>query len=104
MRPSAPNYLPWRPSFVAALALLLALAVVAIELDLVTFAFERLGLAHRVAAALLFGSLLGSAVNGDVGAVLGTLAGLALSFAYIRRRSRSALESADLHPHIVSRF
>lgn len=49
------------------------------------------------------GALLGSALNGDLGAVVGTLGGLALSFAYIRWRSRSALDNAHLHPHIVSR-
>lgn len=49
------------------------------------------------------GAMLGSALNGDFGAVLGTLAGLALSFGYICRRSRSALDNAELHPHIVSR-
>lgn len=49
------------------------------------------------------GALLGSALNGDLGAVGGTLGGLALSFAYIRWRSRSALDNSHLHPHIVSR-
>lgn len=49
------------------------------------------------------GALLGSALNGDFGAILGTLGGLALSFAYIRWRSRSALDNTQLPPHIVSR-
>ena len=63
MRPSAPNYLPWSVRFLVVLGLLLALALVLVELDLVTFAYERLGLHHRAAAALLFASLLGSALN-----------------------------------------
>lgn len=63
MRPSAPHYLPWSAPFVAGLALLLALAFILVELDLVTFAYERLGLHHRAAIALLFGSLLGSGIN-----------------------------------------
>jgi uncharacterized membrane protein len=63
MRPSAPHFVPWSTGFVLVLALLLALAVVAIEIDLVTFAYGRLGLGHRLAALLLFASLLGSAIN-----------------------------------------
>jgi uncharacterized membrane protein len=38
-------------------------ALVLVELDLVTFAYERLGLGHRVALGLLLASLVGSAVN-----------------------------------------
>lgn len=49
------------------------------------------------------GAMLGSALNGDFGAVLGTLGGLALSFAYVRWRSRSALDNTQQSPHIVSR-
>jgi uncharacterized membrane protein len=63
VRPSAPHYLPWSASFVLTLALLLTLALILVELDLVTFAYERLGLHHRVAVALLFLSLVGSAIN-----------------------------------------
>ena len=63
MRPSAPHYLPWSAAFLAGLGLLLVLAVALIEVHFVTFAYERLGLHHRAAAALLLGSLLGSAVN-----------------------------------------
>lgn len=63
MRPSAPHYLPWSVHLVGALALLLVLALVVIELDLVTVAYERLGLHPRAALALLFASLVGSAIN-----------------------------------------
>lgn len=53
--------------------------------------------------AAVGGALLGSAVSGDFGAITGTLGGLALSFAYVRRRSRSALDITAQPPHIVSR-
>jgi uncharacterized membrane protein len=49
--------------FGAVLALLLLAALVLVELNLVTFAYERLGLSHRVALGLLLASLAGSAVN-----------------------------------------
>lgn len=45
------------------LFLLLAVTLVLIELDLVTFAYERLGLHHRAAIALLLATLVGSAIN-----------------------------------------
>ena len=63
MRPSAPHYSPWSAPFLAILGALLVVAVVVVELDLVTFAYERLGLHPRAAFALLFGSLLGSGLN-----------------------------------------
>jgi uncharacterized membrane protein len=63
MRHATPHYLPWSPAFVAVLAFLLALVLVLVELDLVTFAYERLGLRHRAAGLLLFSSLAGSIVN-----------------------------------------
>lgn len=63
MKPSAPHYLPWSAHLFALLALLLVFALVLIELDLVTTAYERLGLHPRAALALLCASLVGSAVN-----------------------------------------
>jgi uncharacterized membrane protein len=63
MRPSAPHYLPWSAAFLVALAALLALAVLLVELDLITVAYERLGLHPRAALALLLASLLGSGIN-----------------------------------------
>jgi len=63
MRPSAPHYMPWSARVVAALALLLVLALVVVELDLVTAAYERLGLHPRQALALLLASLAGSVIN-----------------------------------------
>lgn len=53
--------------------------------------------------AAIGGAMLGGTVNGDAGAIWGALAGLALSFAYLRRRSRPVLDNDDLRPHIVSR-
>jgi uncharacterized membrane protein len=49
--------------FVAALAITLFAVLALIELNLVTFAYERLGLHHRAALLLLLASLVGSAVN-----------------------------------------
>jgi uncharacterized membrane protein len=72
VRPSAPHYLPWSAAFLLALAALLALAVVLVELDLVTVAYERLGLHPRAALALLLGSLVGSAINLPIARLRGT--------------------------------
>jgi uncharacterized membrane protein len=63
MRPSAPHYLLWSTGFVVLLFLLLAVTLVRIERDLITFAYERLGLHHRAAIALLLATLVGSAIN-----------------------------------------
>jgi uncharacterized membrane protein len=63
LRPAAPHYLPWSAAFVAALALALVSVLVLAELQLVTFAYERLGLHPRAALGLLLGSLAGSALN-----------------------------------------
>lgn len=72
MRPSAPNYLPWSAAFLLALAALLGFVLLLVELDLVTFAYERLGLHHRAALGLLLGSLLGSAINLPIARLRGT--------------------------------
>jgi uncharacterized membrane protein len=45
------------------MALLLMIPLLLVELHVVTFAYERLGLDHRSALALLLASLAGSAVN-----------------------------------------
>lgn len=63
MRRSPPHYVPWGLVFAAVLAAMLMAASVVVELNLTTFAYERLGLNHRVALALLLASLLGSVVN-----------------------------------------
>jgi uncharacterized membrane protein len=72
MRPSSPHYMPWNAGFVVALAVLLALVLVLLQLHVITFAYERLGLHHHVALALLLGSLVGSAVNIPVAQLPGT--------------------------------
>jgi uncharacterized membrane protein len=54
---------PWRAAFLAVLAASLLLVVALVELDLVTLAYEKLGLHPRVALGLLFASLGGSGVN-----------------------------------------
>lgn len=63
MNPKLPIYRPWTVRFLALLGALLALALIALELGLATSAYERLGLHHRAAIALLAASLVGSAVN-----------------------------------------
>jgi sigma-E factor negative regulatory protein RseC len=49
------------------------------------------------------GALVGMAVAGDAGAMLGALAGLVIAFAYIRRRTHQETGTAEGRPHIVSR-
>ena len=52
---------PRRP--LAALFFVLVLIVILIEFDAIQYAYEKIGIGHRYAFALLFGSLLGSRVN-----------------------------------------
>ncbi len=49
------------------------------------------------------GAIIGTFLAGDVGAVLGMLLSLAAAFAWVRLRSRAALDAALGQPHIVSR-
>jgi len=57
------QFFPLARAFLVAFGLALALVVVAVELRLVEFAYERIGIAPRYVLALLVLSLLGSAVN-----------------------------------------
>ena len=63
MHPSPFHYLPLAPLFYAGLALLFLAAVVLIELGLVHYASERLGISRRHIFLLLLLCLLGSYVN-----------------------------------------
>jgi uncharacterized membrane protein len=63
---------PWSAAFLLLLAALLGLALLLVELNLVAFAYERLGLHPRAALALLLASLLGSAVNLPIARLRGT--------------------------------
>jgi len=57
------HFFPLGRAFLVALGLALVLVVVAVELELVEFAYQRIGIAPRYVLALLLLSLLGSAVN-----------------------------------------
>lgn len=52
---------------------------------------------------LLFGAFLGMAFSGDAGAMLGAIAGLLLSFIFIRFHVRRDSETLAGRPYIVSR-
>src|SRR4030095_7230814 len=58
-----------RPRALLGYSLLVALLVGLIELDLLEYTYERLGIDHRFFAFLLFLSLLGSLVNVPLGAL-----------------------------------
>ncbi len=58
-----PLHSPTRSPVVALLALLLGLTVALIELDVIDYAFERVGVESRYLISLLAASLLGSGVN-----------------------------------------
>ncbi len=57
------NYLPLPPLFLFALLLLFAFVVISLELRIVQFAYERVGVSRRALLALLLLSFLGSYVN-----------------------------------------
>ena len=52
--------------------------------------------------AAIAGAVLGMPLGGDSGAMIGAVAGLALSFLYIRRHAVRKVEDSASHPHIVS--
>ncbi len=57
------HYFPLAWPFLLALFLLFVLAVALVELKILTYAYERMGLTHRVVLLVLFLSLLGSYIN-----------------------------------------
>jgi uncharacterized membrane protein len=57
------HFFPIPRVFLAALALVLAVVAVAVELDLVSYAYERIGIAPQYVLLLLLLSLVGSAIN-----------------------------------------
>ena len=63
MRPSSLHYFPLAWPFLLLLGLFLVLLVVLLELRLLQYAYEKIGLSRRAASAVLFLSLLGSYVN-----------------------------------------
>jgi uncharacterized membrane protein len=63
MRASQLHYLPISPTVFLILVGIFVLLVVLIQIRLLTYAYERLGLSPRAALLMLLGSLLGSAIN-----------------------------------------
>jgi uncharacterized membrane protein len=63
MRPSPMHYFPLSVGFLLLLAVILAVVVVLIELRLLRYAYEKIGLSRRAAYAVLILTLLGSYIN-----------------------------------------
>jgi uncharacterized membrane protein len=63
MRPSSTNFFPLAWPFILALAFLFFVVVALVELGLLKYAYERMGVPPRYVLAVLLFSLLGSAVN-----------------------------------------
>ena len=63
MRSSSMHYLPLTPLFVLLLILLLVIVVALIELRILSYAYEKMGINRRYVFLLLLLSLLGSYVN-----------------------------------------
>lgn len=63
MRPSSMHYFPLAWPFILALFVLFIIAVALIELGILKYAYERIGVPPRYVLGLLLLSLLGSAIN-----------------------------------------
>ena len=63
MRASQLHYLPLSPTIYFLLVALFVVLVVLIQVQVLRYTYERLGLSPPVALLLLLGSLLGSAIN-----------------------------------------
>src|SRR5438552_9672873 len=63
MRPSSPNFFPLALPFILGFFLLLAFLVALLEVGVLGYAYEKLGIDRRYISALLMLSLLGSYVN-----------------------------------------
>ena len=57
------HFFPYPPLYLLAFFLLLGLLLVLLQLRLISYAYERVGLSRRAALWVLFGTLLGSGVN-----------------------------------------
>jgi uncharacterized membrane protein len=71
MEPSSNHFLPLAPLFFLALVVLLIAAVTLIEVGVVSYASEKMGISRRLAFLLLFLSLIGSYVNIPVAEIPG---------------------------------
>jgi uncharacterized membrane protein len=63
MHPSSMHYFPLAWPFLLALALIFAVVVVLVELGVLKYAYERMGIPPRYVFAVLLLSLLGAAIN-----------------------------------------
>jgi uncharacterized membrane protein len=63
MQPSGLHYFPLSSPFLLGLLLLLVVVVALVELRILTYAYERIGIGHRYVWGLLLASLLGSYIN-----------------------------------------
>ncbi len=63
MRPSGMHYFPIAWPFILGLAIVFFVVVALVELNLLKYAYERMGVAPRYVLALLLFSLIGSAIN-----------------------------------------
>jgi uncharacterized membrane protein len=63
MRPSSLHYFPLAWPFIVALAFLLLIVIALVELGILSYAYERMGVPPRYVFAVLLLSLFGSAVN-----------------------------------------
>jgi uncharacterized membrane protein len=67
MQPSSMHYFPLALPFILAFALLVFVMIALLELGLLKYAYERMGVPPRYVLAVLLLSLLGSAVNIPIG-------------------------------------
>ncbi len=63
MQPYNLHYYPYPPLYLLAFGLLLGLLLLLLQLGLIRYAYERVGLSHRAALLALFAALLGSGIN-----------------------------------------
>ena len=63
MHPSSMHYFPLAWPFILALFLLFLLLVVLVEMGIISYAYERMGIPSRYVMGILLLSLLGSAIN-----------------------------------------
>jgi uncharacterized membrane protein len=63
MRPYGLHFYPYPPLYLLAFVLILGLLLFLVQLRLISYAYERVGLSHRAALLALFGALLGSGIN-----------------------------------------
>jgi uncharacterized membrane protein len=63
MRPSPIHYFPVTPLFMVLLGLILIVVITLVEINVITYAYEKMGIHRRYVFSILLLSLLGSAIN-----------------------------------------